>query len=65
METGTILGGTSLLLYCLDKTFVLLKHFKLVSKCCGSNNELSIDASTPKIKIESQPKEITIQSPTS
>ena len=54
METGAALGGLSLAIHCFDKVLALLRHFKIASKCCGKDAELTIDTSPvgkPKLAI--------------
>ena len=47
MEVGVVLGGTSLLIHVVEKVFLLLRHFKLHSVCCGKIADLEISTGTP------------------
>ena len=48
MEVGIALGGSSLLIHIIDKSILLLKHFHMVSTCCGQKMvDIDISTGTP------------------
>lgn len=48
METGIALGGASLLIHIIEKSIMLLRHFHLLSKCCGQHIiDINFDSGTP------------------
>lgn len=48
MEVGTILGGSSLLIHIIEKSIILLRHFRMHSSCCGRKMvDIDINTGTP------------------
>jgi hypothetical protein len=48
MEAGIALGGTSILIHVIEKSIMILRHFHLLSKCCGQHIlDIHIDSGTP------------------